>query len=72
MDRHDRDRILATLTREQLVAAIRRIHDALYLDFVDKGPAGEGFEYREGKAWTQDTIEEVADAVNDLPGLRPL
>ncbi len=45
MDKTTRDLALAGLTREQLVAAIRRIHDALYLDFVDRGPAGEGFEY---------------------------
>ena len=71
MDRTTRDLNLAGQTRAQLVAAVALIHDALYLEFVDRGPAGEGFEYVGNKEWTPDTIEEVAEAVNDLPGLRP-
>lgn len=71
MDKADRARAIRHLTREQLVKAVEAIHDALYEVWEDRGPAGEGFAYSEGKQWTQDTLVEVADAINALPGLRP-
>lgn len=71
MDRTARDLALAGLSREQLLAAIARIHDALYLEFVGDGPSGGEFAYHGGKGWSSDTLEEVAAAVDDLPGLWP-